>query len=541
MSKFVFVTGGVVSGIGKGIVATSLGRLLKNRGLKVFLQKFDPYINVDPGTMSPYQHGEVFVTKDGAETDLDLGHYERFIDEELTQNANITSGRVYLNVISKERRGDYQGSTVQVVPHITDEIKQKIYDASKESDADIVITEIGGTVGDIESQPFLEAVRQFHAENERDDVFIIHTALIPTIPGTNEMKTKPIQHSYKQLMSLGLKPNMIVTRCDESLNDDVRKKIAMFCDVNEKAIIESPNVENIYEVPLIFNDQGLDDYVCKKLSLNLPKADMEEWKDMVKKLKNPKGIVTIALVGKYVQLHDAYLSVAESLKHACLDFNCGVEIKWIDSESVNDENTNEILADVDGILVPGGFGHRGIEGKISTARYARENKIPYLGICLGMQIASIEIARHLVGLQDSDSSEWNEKTSNPVISLMADQNGVIDLGGTLRLGNYDCVLKEGSLAKKLYQSDSIVERHRHRYEFNNDYRERLEEVGVVFSGLSPDGRLVEIIELKDHPYFIASQFHPEFKSRPNRSHPLFRGLIEKAIENKKDKNLSAKL
>ncbi|NLW52182.1 MAG: CTP synthase [Tissierellia bacterium] len=533
MSKFVFVTGGVVSGIGKGIVATSLGRLLKNRGLKVFLQKFDPYINVDPGTMSPYQHGEVFVTKDGAETDLDLGHYERFIDEDLTQNANITSGRVYLSVISKERRGDYQGATVQVVPHITDEIKQKIYDAANESMADVVITEIGGTVGDIESLPFLEAVRQFHSEHERDDVFIIHTALIPTIPGSNEMKTKPIQHSYKQLMSLGLKPNMIVTRCDESLNDDVKKKIAMFCDVNEKEIIESPNVENIYELPLIFNDQGLDDYVCKKLSMDLPKADMSEWKEMVDKLKNPKDKVKIALVGKYVSLHDAYLSVVESLKHACLDFNCDVEVKWIDSETVNDGNARDILSDVDGILVPGGFGHRGIEGKISTARYARENNVPYLGICLGMQIACIEIARNMVGLLDADSSEWNQDTKNPVISLMEEQNGVVNLGGTLRLGNYDCVLNEGSLAKKLYDSDMIVERHRHRYEFNNKYREDLEKVGVEFSGLSPDKTLVEIMEYKNHPYFIASQFHPEFKSRPNRSHPLFRGLIEKSIEMKK--------
>lgn len=536
MSKFIFVTGGVVSGIGKGIVATSLGRLLKNRGLKVFLQKFDPYINVDPGTMSPYQHGEVFVTKDGAETDLDLGHYERFIDEELTQNANITSGRVYLNVISKERRGDYLGGTVQVVPHITDEIKQKIYDAAKESNADIVITEIGGTVGDIESLPFLEAVRQFHAEHEKDEVIIIHTALIPTIPGTDEMKTKPIQHSYKQLMSLGLKPNMIVTRCDETVNEEVKKKIAMFCDVREQAIIESPNVENIYELPLIFNKQGFDDYVCHKLNLDLPQAKMDDWQAMVEKLKNPKDIIKIALVGKYVQLHDAYLSVVESLKHACLDFNAGVEILWIDSEEVNDGNVESILSYCDGILVPGGFGHRGIEGKISTAKYARLNNIPYLGICLGMQIATIELARNLLGLKDADSSEWNEVTKNPVISLMADQNDVKNLGGTLRLGNYDCDLKEGSLAKKLYKQDIIVERHRHRYEFNNKYRQALEDVGVVFSGLSPDARLVEIIELKDHPYFIASQFHPEFKSRPNRCHPLFKGLIEASLKNKLNKS-----
>jgi len=532
MSKFIFVTGGVVSGIGKGIIATSLGRLLKNRGMKVFLQKFDPYINVDPGTMSPYQHGEVFVTKDGAETDLDLGHYERFIDEELTQNANITSGSVYLNVISKERAGQYLGATVQVVPHITDEIKQKIYDAQKDSNADIIITEIGGTVGDIESLPFLEAVRQFHSEQEKNDVYIIHTALIPTIPGTDELKTKPIQHSYKQLMSLGLKPDMIVTRSNEDIDADIKSKIAMFCDVKKDAIIESPNVENIYELPIILNEQKLDDVVCQALDLHLPKADMEEWKSMVHALKNPKNSVKIALVGKYIQLHDAYISVAESLKHAGLSFSTDVIINWINSEDVNDENSEELFKDTDGIIVPGGFGNRGIEGMIATSKYAREHKLPYLGICLGMQIACIDIARNKLNFTDANSSEFKSDIEYPVISLMEDQEDVATLGGTLRLGNYECILQDESLAKELYECDSILERHRHRYEFNNKYREDFEAAGVNFSGLSPDNKLVEIIEIKDHPYFIASQFHPEFKSRPNRPHPLFKGLVKASLEKK---------
>lgn len=532
MTKFIFVTGGVVSGIGKGIVATSLGRLLKNRGLKVFLQKFDPYINVDPGTMSPLQHGEVFVTKDGAETDLDLGHYERFIDEELTQNANITTGRVYMSVINKERRGQYLGSTVQVVPHITDEIKQKVYDAAEESKADIVITEIGGTVGDIESLPYIEAVRQFHNEHQKNEVVIIHTALIPTIPGSLEMKTKPIQHSFKELMSLGLKPNMMVTRCDQPITEEIRKKISMFCDVKEKAIIESPNVDNIYELPIIFEKQGLDEYVCHKLGLDVPKADMTEWNEMVEKIKNPEHKVRIALVGKYVQLHDAYLSVVESLKHAGLAHSSDVCIKWIDSETVTESNSKELFSDIDGILVPGGFGSRGIEGKILTAKYARENNIPYLGICLGMQIASIEAARNLLGHEDANSTEFNASTSNPIISLMPDQNDVDNLGGTLRLGNYDCHLAEDSLAKNLYGKDIIVERHRHRYEFNNEYRDAMKEAGVVFSGLSPDERLVEIIEIPEHPFYIACQYHPEFKSRPNKPHPLFVGLVGAALKNK---------
>lgn len=532
MTKYVFVTGGVVSGIGKGIIATSLGRLLKNRGLKVFLQKFDPYINVDPGTMSPYQHGEVFVTKDGAETDLDLGHYERFIDEELTKNANITSGRVYMNVITKERRGDYLGGTVQVVPHITDEIKQKIYAAAEDSEADVVITEIGGTVGDIESLPFLEAVRQFHGEHEKDEVVIIHTVLIPTIPGTSEMKTKPAQHSYKQLMSLGIKPNIIVTRGTEPMNDDVRKKIAMFCDVREHAIIESPSVDNIYELPLLLKHQAFDDYVAHKLNLELPPADMTEWQAMIDRSNNLKDTITIGLVGKYVQLHDAYLSVVESCKHAGIKLDSDVNFKWINSE---DLDINEFKG-VDGILVPGGFGGRGIEGMINASKFARENKIPYFGICLGMQIGCIDIAREVAGLKGANSTEWQSDTPHPIINIMDDQVGVKNLGGTLRLGNWPCHLKEGSKVASLYESNDIVERHRHRYELNNKYRQQLEDAGIDFVGVSPDGNLVEIIEYKNHPYYIGCQFHPEFKSRPNRAHPLFVGFVEASLKYHKNKH-----
>lgn len=530
MTKYVFITGGVVSGIGKGIIATSLGRLLKNRGLKVFLQKFDPYINVDPGTMSPYQHGEVFVTKDGAETDLDLGHYERFIDEELTKNANITSGRVYMNVITKERRGDYLGATVQVVPHITDEIKQKVTDAAVESDADVVITEIGGTVGDIESLPFLEAVRQIHGEHEKSDVVVIHTVLIPTIPGTDEMKTKPAQHSYKELMSLGIKPNIIVTRGEQPINDEIRKKLAMFCDVREHAIIESKNVDNIYELPLLLQAQGFDDYVAHKLELDIPPADMSEWIAMIEKANNLSHTLEIGLVGKYVQLHDAYLSVSESLHHAGIELGSDINIHWIDSETI----TPNDLKGLDGIIVPGGFGGRGIEGMIKATQYAREQKIPFFGICLGMQIATIEIARNVLGLNEANSQEFHADTIHPIISLMADQNEVTELGGTLRLGNWPCQLKEGSKVKELYQAETIDERHRHRYELNNNYRKPLEEAGVVFSGVSPDNKLVEIIEYTNHPYFVGCQFHPEFKSRPNRPHPLFLGFIEASLKNKKD-------
>ena len=530
MAKYIFVTGGVVSGIGKGIVATSLGRLLKNRGLKVFLQKFDPYINVDPGTMSPYQHGEVFVTKDGAETDLDLGHYERFIDEELTQTANITSGRLYMSVLTKERRGDYLGATVQVIPHITDEIKAKIYAAGEESKADVVITEIGGTVGDIESLPFLEAARQVHSEHDRDGVVFIHTVLVPRVPGSGELKTKPTQHSYKELMSLGIKPNIIVTRCDERISADIRKKISMFCDVRENAIIESVNVNNIYEIPLSFQKQGLDDYVLHKLNIQAPVADMTEWQAMIDRANNLQHRVKIAIVGKYVQLHDAYLSVSESLKHAGYAANSDIDIRWVNSEYLCEENLLEELGEVDGILVPGGFGGRGIEGKIMAAKYARENKIPYFGICLGMQIAVIEFARNVCGLDGANSVEWEETTKHPVIHLMPDQSGVVNMGGTLRLGNWPCKLMDGTKTKEVYKADSVLERHRHRYEVNNKYRQTMEEHGAIFSGLSPDDYLVEITELKDHPWFVGCQFHPEFKSRPNRAHPLFAGFVQAAVE-----------
>lgn len=533
MAKYIFVTGGVVSGIGKGIIATSLGRLLKNRGLKVFLQKFDPYINVDPGTMSPYQHGEVFVTKDGAETDLDLGHYERFIDEELTQTANITSGRLYQSVINKERRGDYLGATVQVIPHITDEIKAKVYAAAEESGADVVITEIGGTVGDIESLPFLEAARQVHSENDRDAVVFVHTVLVPKVPGSGELKTKPTQHSYKELMSLGIKPNIIVTRSEDPITQEARKKIAMFCDVRETAIIESTNVENVYELPLLFQKQGFDVYVLHKLNLNTPAADMREWVSMIETIKNLKHTLKIAIVGKYVQLHDAYLSVSESLKHAGYPVGAQVEIKWVNSEKLNASNLEHQLKDVDGILVPGGFGGRGIEGKIMAARYARERKVPYFGICLGMQIAVIEFARNVCSLEGANSVEWDDDTPHPVIHLMPDQNNVIDMGGTLRLGNWPCRLKDNTKTQIAYQEANIVERHRHRYEFNNTYRDVMAEKGLVFSGLSPDDYLVEITELSDHPWFVGCQFHPEFKSRPNRPHPLFAGFVKAAFERSK--------
>jgi CTP synthase len=536
MAKYIFITGGVVSGIGKGIIATSLGRLLKNRGLKVFLQKFDPYINVDPGTMSPYQHGEVFVTKDGAETDLDLGHYERFIDEELTQTANITSGRLYQSVINKERRGDYLGATVQVIPHITDEIKAKIYAAANESQADIVITEIGGTVGDIESLPFLEAARQVHSENDRDQVVFVHTVLVPKVPGSGELKTKPTQHSYKELMSLGIKPNIIVTRSEDPITQEARKKIAMFCDVRENAIIESTNVANVYELPLLFQKQGFDEYVMHKLNIDAPAADMSEWEAMINTIKNLNHELKIAIVGKYVQLHDAYLSVSEALKHAGYPIGANIEFQWVNSEQLNADNLLSALKGVDGILVPGGFGGRGIEGKILAARYAREHHIPYFGICLGMQIAVIEFARNVCHLEGANSSEWDDVTQHPVIHLMPDQNQVIDMGGTLRLGNWPCKIQKDTKTHEAYQSDNIVERHRHRYEFNNLYREIMSQNGLIFSGVSPDDYLVEISELAQHPWFVGCQFHPEFKSRPNRPHPLFAGFIKAAYAYQTRKN-----
>ena len=529
-TKYIFVTGGVVSGIGKGIIASSIGRLLKNRDMKVFMQKFDPYINVDPGTMSPYQHGEVFVTKDGAETDLDLGHYERFIDVELTDNANITTGRVYSSVINKERNGAYNGATVQVIPHITDEIKNKIYDAAEESGADVVITEIGGTVGDIESLPFLEAVRQVHAENKQEDVIFIHTTLIPKVPASDEYKTKPTQHSFKELMSHGIKANIIVTRCDEPLTDDMKEKIALFCDVNHQAIIESRNVENLYEIPMSFQAQKLDSYILHKFNLpdNGP-ADMNEWVEMIDRVNHLENTVKIGLVGKYVQLRDAYLSASEALLHAGYDLSTKVEVEWINSEDINEDTVNDILSGLDGILVPGGFGKRGIEGMVLSAKYARENNIPYFGICLGMQIALVEYGRNVLGLEGADSTEFNPETPFPIIDLMDTQYNA-QLGGTLRLGNYPCTIAQDSLVSTLYKEQVVFERHRHRYEFNNKFRDRFTEADIAFSGLSPDGQLVEIIENKNLDFFVGCQYHPEFKSRPNRSHPLFYGFINASLQ-----------
>ncbi|MFR4555066.1 MAG: CTP synthase, partial [Peptoniphilus sp.] len=512
MTKFIFVTGGVVSGIGKGISAASIGRLLKDRGLSVFMQKFDPYLNVDPGTMSPYQHGEVFVTKDGAETDLDLGHYERFIDEELTKGASITTGKVYSTVIAKERRGDYDGATVQVIPHITNEIKNAVYKAAKESKADVVITEIGGTVGDIESLPFLEAIRQIHSENKKSDVLFVHTVLVPNIPGSDELKTKPTQHSFKELMSNGIKTDVIIVRSNGLVTDDLREKISLFCDVPVEAVIQSTNVELIYEVPLVFHEQHLDDYILKELDLEDRPASKGKWRDMVKRFKDVKGDVTIGLVGKYVSLHDAYLSVTQALTDAGCENGYKVNIKWIDAEDI--EKDASILDGLDGIIVPGGFGSRGTEGMIMASKYARDNHIPYFGICYGMQIALIDIARNKLGFKDANSTEINPDTNYPIIDLLENQKDIKNVGGTLRLGNYDCTIEKDSLVYSLYDQEKIKERHRHRYEFNNDFRGKIRSAGVVFSGINEDKDLVEIIELKDEDFFVACQFHPEFKSRP---------------------------
>lgn len=534
-TKYVFVTGGVVSGLGKGITAASLGRLLKNRGYKVANQKFDPYINVDPGTMSPYEHGEVFVTDDGAETDLDLGHYERFTDENLTKNSSITTGRIYSQVIEKERKGDYLGKTVQVIPHITNEIKDKVYALGK-TGAEIVITEIGGTVGDIESLPFLEAIRQVGLENEPEDVVYIHVTLLPYISGSNELKSKPTQHSVKELQSLGIKPDVLVCRTEYPITESIRNKIALFCNVRPENVIANLTASNLYEVPLMLEKEGLATDVCKHLKLENSEPKNEKWekmiehfKDIDKKYKNPEmKKVKIAIVGKYIKLEDSYLSVVESIKHAAYANGVGVEIGFVDSETVTEDNAKEKLSKFNGIIVPGGFGNRGIEGKIQTVRYARENGVPFLGICLGMQMAVIEFARDVLNLKDADSLEFNEKTKNPVIHIMENQKNITKKGGTMRLGAYPCILKKDSLASSLYKSEEISERHRHRYEFNNEYREKMEDKGMTFSGTSPDGQLVEIIELKEHPYFIASQFHPEFKSRPDRPQPLFAGLLNAA-------------
>ena len=523
-TKFIFVTGGVVSGLGKGITAASLGRLLKQRGLRVRVQKLDPYLNVDPGTMSPYQHGEVFVTDDGAETDLDLGHYERFIDESLTFNSSVSSGKVYWNVLNRERAGDYLGGTVQIIPHITNEIKRNIYSLEGE-DADVAIVEIGGTVGDIESQPFLEAIRQVAAERGRQNVMFIHVSLIVSIPGSGELKSKPTQHSAKELLGLGIQPDVIMCRSDSPIPQDILDKIALFCNIPVDHAIPNLTAPILYEVPLMLEREGLADVVVRRLGLICHAPDLTEWATMVHRAKNVHGTVTIALVGKYVALHDAYLSVVEALTHGGIENDVKVDIQWVNSELVTDENAAEILKDAQGILVPGGFGGRGIEGKISAIRYARENGVPFLGICLGMQMAVVEFARHVCGMADAHSSELDPATTHPVIDLMPDQVGVTAKGGTMRLGSYPCRLKEGSLAASVYGELEIHERHRHRYEFNNDYREALTAAGLSLSGLSPDGHLVEIVELPGHPWFVAGQFHPELKSRPNRAHPLFRGFI----------------
>jgi len=528
-TKYVFVTGGVVSGLGKGICAASLGRLLKQRGVRVRNQKFDPYINVDPGTMSPYQHGEVFVTEDGAETDLDLGHYERFVDEDLSGNSSISSGKVYWSVLNRERKGDYLGATVQIIPHITNEIKSRIYAMAGEN-VDVVICEIGGTVGDIESQPFLEAIRQVRAERPQGDVLFIHVPLIVEIPGSGELKSKPTQHSVKELLSLGIQPDILVCRCDTPITDDVRRKIALFCNVDLDCVIQNATAETLYEVPLLMAKEGLDKVVCRKLDLFTPQPDLREWTAMVQRAKNASRKVSIALVGKYVQLHDAYLSVVESLSHAGTANDAVVDIRWVNSETLTEQNIEEELAGCSGILVPGGFGDRGIEGMIRAARYAREKKIPYFGICLGMQMAVVEFARNVLGYADANSSEFSETTAHPVIALMPDQVNITDKGGTMRLGRYPCQLKEGTKSRDLYGTDGISERHRHRFEFNNDFRTDMEASGMTLAGLSPSGHLVEIVELPDHPWFVGVQFHPEFKSRPDRPHPLFYGFVRAAAE-----------
>ncbi len=525
--KYIFVTGGVVSGLGKGITAASLGRLLKNRGYKVANQKFDPYINVDPGTMSPYEHGEVFVTDDGAETDLDLGHYERFTDESLTKYSSVTTGRVYSEVIERERRGDYLGKTVQVIPHITNAIKEKVY-KFENTDVDIVITEIGGTVGDIESLPFLEAIRQIGIEKDPNEVIYIHVTLLPYIYGSNELKSKPTQHSVKELQSIGIKPDILVCRAEQEIDESIRSKIALFCNVKKEDVIQNKTVENLYEVPLMLEKEGLANRVCQKLQLN-NKVDNSNWEKMIENIKNlNEKTVKIAIVGKYVKLEDSYLSVIESLKHGGFANNCKVEIDLVNSEKVAKENVKDMLKTYQGIIVPGGFGGRGIEGKIETIKYARENKIPFLGICLGMQMAVIEFARNVLGYEDANSEEFNEETTHPVIHIMEEQIGINKKGGTMRLGAYPCHIKANSLASRVYKKEEISERHRHRYEYNNNYKEEMEKNGLICSGMSPDGKLVEIVELKDHPYFIASQFHPEFQSRPDRPGPLFVELVKSA-------------
>nr|WP_273222715.1 CTP synthase [Geosporobacter ferrireducens] len=533
MTKYIFITGGVVSSLGKGITAASLGQLLKSRGLKVTIQKFDPYINIDPGTMSPYQHGEVFVTDDGAETDLDLGHYERFIDTNLNKYSNVTTGKIYWSVISKERKGDYLGGTVQVIPHITNEIKERVYRVGRETNADVVITEIGGTVGDIESLPFLEAIRQIKYDIGKQNVMYIHVTLVPFLGKAGEIKTKPTQHSVKELREIGIQPDAIVCRTEKPLSDEVKEKIGLFCNLDSNNVVQNMDAESLYEVPLMLEKEGLADMVCERLEIQCGPVDLTEWIETVEKERNAKDTVKIALVGKYVELHDAYLSVAEALKHAGIANGVKVDIDWVHSEDVTEENVAEYLKNAEGILIPGGFGDRGIDGKIAAIRYARVNKIPMFGICLGMQLAVVEFARNVAGLKGAHSSELNPDTPYPVIDLMPDQKDIENMGGTMRLGIYPCKIYNGTKAEDAYGEDLIYERHRHRYEVNNQFRDQLQAAGLIISGISPDERLVEIVELPDHPWFVAGQFHPEFKSRPTRPHPLFRNFIKASYENKK--------
>jgi len=528
LANYVFVTGGVVSSLGKGITAASIGSILRSRGLSVYLQKLDPYLNVDPGTMSPYQHGEVFVTDDGAETDLDLGHYERFVDENLSAASNVTTGKVYSEVIAKERRGDYLGATVQVIPHITNEIKERILRAQRESQASVVVCEVGGTVGDIESQPFLEAIRQLKNDLGRSNVFYVHVSLVPVIRG-EEMKTKPTQHSVQALRAIGIQPDAIVARSERPIDPDLKEKIALFCDVPREAVISVPDVESIYDVPLMLEDAGLGRIVARHFGFeNAYQPDLEPWRRLTERMRRPKGSVPVAVVGKYVQLPDAYLSVTEALRHGGFHHDGAIDLRWVSSERIDQGDTSP-LKGVAGIVVPGGFGYRGIEGKIVASRYARHNRIPYLGLCLGLQCAVIDFAREVLDAPDANSTEFAAFTSTPVIDLMPEQRDVAKLGGTMRLGSYPCKLMPGSRAHEAYGEQVVYERHRHRFEFNNEYRELLQDAGMVFSGVSPNGRLVEIIELADHPWFVASQFHPEFRSRPQRPHPLFREFVTAAI------------
>jgi CTP synthase len=532
MAKFIFITGGVVSSLGKGITAASLGCLLKSRGFKVAIQKLDPYINVDPGTMNPYQHGEVFVTEDGAETDLDLGHYERFTDSETSKNSNVTTGGIYWSVISKERRGDYLGGTVQVIPHITNEIKERVVRVARERNLDVVINEIGGTVGDIESLPFLEAIRQLRTDLGRENVMYVHVTLVPYMRAANELKTKPTQHSVKELRSIGIQPDVIVCRTEKPLTREIREKLALFCDIEKDAVIQALDVPSIYEVPLVLEGEGLGKIAVRRLGLPEHPPQLQEWREMVEKMKNLKETVTVGLVGKYVSLPDAYISVAEALRHAGLHHDAAVEIRWINSEELEHRPAEDFLAGADGVLVPGGFGDRGIEGKINAIRYARVNRVPYLGLCLGMQLAVVEFARNVLNWRGANSSEFDPATPYPVIDLLPEQKELAGLGGTMRLGSYPCRLVPGTLAYRAYNREIIHERHRHRYELNNFYRTALSEGGLVFSGILPDGYLVEIIELSGHPWFVATQFHPEFKSRPNRPHPLFRDFIGACLQHR---------